>query len=178
MNKSPSKSKQRLPPPLSPNRETSEVFGGARNGGRRFRLDCFLPTRVVFPADIWEDVMGYRCRDACGLAAAVSKVRRRPIAAGELDDSGDTESDGDVELGDFISRTFCRGSLVPPSDFLHFFRCSSSCRVLPCAWVGAGAGGGGSTGILVCMWYVSGFSRICLYSCMRLCKRGMVPSVV
>lgn len=52
--------------------------------------------------------MGYRCRDACGLAAAaVSKVRRRPIAADERDDSGDTDSDGDVELGDFISRT-CR----------------------------------------------------------------------
>lgn len=80
----------------------SEVFGGARTGGRRFRLDCFLPTRVIFPADIWEDVMGYRCRDACGLAAAaVSKARRR-VVTGDSGDDGDTDSDGDMELGEFI----------------------------------------------------------------------------
>lgn len=58
---------------------------------------------MVFPADIWEDVMGYRCRDACGLAAAVvSKARRRSIATGESEDDDDTESDGDMELGEFI----------------------------------------------------------------------------
>lgn len=79
----------------------SEVFGGTRNG-RRLRLDYFLPTRVAFPADMWEDVMGYRCRDACGLAAAaVAKVSGGSFAP----DSGDEDADstGDVEMGEFYS---------------------------------------------------------------------------
>lgn len=54
---------------------------------------------MVFPADVWEDVMGYRCRDACGLAAAAVAKARGSV----MPDSGDDEidSDGDVELGDF-----------------------------------------------------------------------------
>ncbi|CAM9812270.1 unnamed protein product, partial [Ectocarpus sp. 4 AP-2014] len=58
-----------------PSLEINELFGGSSRNGGRFRLDFFLPTRVSFPADIWEEVMGYRCQDACGLAAAaVAKV--------------------------------------------------------------------------------------------------------
>lgn len=80
------------------------MFGGARNG-RRLRLDCFLPTRVVFPADVWEDVMGYRCRDACGLAAAAAGMKVsgaiRRTDSGEDDD--DSDAGGDIEMGEFYS---------------------------------------------------------------------------
>ncbi|CAN0122450.1 unnamed protein product, partial [Ectocarpus sp. 8 AP-2014] len=47
-----------------PSLEINELFGGSSRNGGRFRLDFFLPTRVSFPADIWEEVMGYRCQDA------------------------------------------------------------------------------------------------------------------
>ncbi|CAN0331572.1 unnamed protein product, partial [Discosporangium mesarthrocarpum] len=43
--------------------DINEVFGG---GGRRFRIDWLLPTKVVFPADVWEEVMGYRCGPSLG----------------------------------------------------------------------------------------------------------------
>ncbi|CAM9444704.1 unnamed protein product [Ascophyllum nodosum] len=81
--------------------EINEVFGGVRNG-RRLRLDYFLPTRVAFPADIWEDVMGYRCRNPCGLAAAVAgRAPGGALAAHAGDD--DADDAGDVEMGEFYS---------------------------------------------------------------------------
>jgi hypothetical protein len=38
--------------------EINEVFGG----GKHCRLDWILPTKPSFPADVWEEVMGYRVR--------------------------------------------------------------------------------------------------------------------
>lgn len=46
--------------------------------------------------------MGYRCRDACGLAAAaVAKVSGIPVRVDERGE--DEDSTGDVELGEFYS---------------------------------------------------------------------------
>lgn len=80
------------------------------------RLDIFLPTRVSFPADVWEEVMGYRCQDACGLAAAtVAKVSggalgggggglgRRASSWSDSDVDDDLDAIGDVEMGEFYS---------------------------------------------------------------------------
>jgi hypothetical protein len=36
--------------------DVNEVFGGTK----KFRLDWLLPTKPVFPAHCWEEVMGYR----------------------------------------------------------------------------------------------------------------------
>lgn len=108
----------RFPFPCSANRKiTSELFGGSRSG-RGLRLDFFLPTRVSFPADIWEEVMGYRCHDACGLAAAaVAKVSGGALGAaggvGSGSDDEDLDGAGDVEMGEFYSgAVVCDGVCV------------------------------------------------------------------
>ena len=57
---------------------------------------------MAFPADIWEDVMGYRCRNPCGLAAAVAgRAPGGALAAHAGDD--DADDAGDVEMGEFYS---------------------------------------------------------------------------
>jgi hypothetical protein len=58
----------------------NEVFGGSK----KFRLDWLLPTKPVFPAHCWEEVMGYRLPADCSESEPVLTASTNLIAPKEL----------------------------------------------------------------------------------------------
>lgn len=67
----------------------------------------------MFPADVWEDVMGYRCRDSCGLAAAaIAKVSSAMGRSESGDEDDELESGGEVEMAEFYSGKVTSGVCV------------------------------------------------------------------